>query len=99
MQRGAENKKYRDKMETEETNTRQKGCQEYTKTGEGQGTNEMIWRRKINNYWFYVVYLTMLAISQFTYLQMARRIVGNEMGRRSEVSNRGAGVEAGNKQS
>ena len=34
-----------------------------------------------------------LAISQFTYLQMTRRIVGNELGRRSEVSNSGAGEE------
>jgi hypothetical protein len=59
------------------------------KTGEGQGTDEVIWRRKINNYCFYVVYLMMLAISQFTYLQMTGRIVGNELGRRSEVSNRG----------
>jgi hypothetical protein len=54
----------------EEAKTRQRGCQEYMKTGEGKGTDEMIWRRKINNYCIYVVYLTMLAISQFTYLQM-----------------------------
>jgi len=97
MQRGAENKKYRDKMEKEETKTRQRGCQEYMKTG-AQGTDEMVWRRKMNNYCFYIVYLMTLAISQFTYLQMTRRIVGNEMGRRSELSTRGAGVEVGSKQ-
>jgi hypothetical protein len=40
------------------------------KTGEGKGTDEMILRRNINNYCFYVVYLTMLAISEVKYLQM-----------------------------
>ena len=33
-------------------------AQEYKKTGERKGTEEMIWRRKINKYYLYVVYLT-----------------------------------------
>jgi hypothetical protein len=52
------------------------------KTREGKGTDEMIWRRKRNNYHLYVVYLTMLAVSQFTFFQMTGGIVGNELGRR-----------------
>jgi hypothetical protein len=41
----------------------------------------------------------MLAISQFTYLQMTEWTVGNELGTRSEVSNLGAGGEVGIMQS